>query len=325
MSIIVLKFGGSSLSDPDKFLFVAQKIISIEKKYSSNAVCVLSAPADITDNLIKASLKFSQNPREQDLLSSLGEQISVSLMAMALGKFSKKAISFNSWQLPIRGSGVFGNGEIKDVCTDKIYSALNENKTVLITGYQAINEKGEIITLGRGGSDLSAVTIARHIKADKCLLFSDVKGVFSANPSIVPDAIKLPYISYDEIIALSESTSQVRQIKAIEYAKRYKIKVNLASTMENDEGTLISEKNSGRVLSCMSISYVKRKATIKLIGPNIERNVVFYNSLKNLSKKYSIKIHSIHKDKNKIKVSVSKGHGRDLLLKIHSEFISLYN
>ncbi len=325
MPNIVLKFGGSSLSDSNKIFFVAEKIISLEKKYSSNAVCVLSAPADITDNLIKASLKFSKNPREQDALTSLGEQISVSLMAMALEKLSRKAISFNSWQLPIRGKGPFGNGEIKDISTEKIYSALNEKKTVLITGYQAINEKGEIITLGRGGSDLSAVTMAKHIKADKCFLFSDVKGVFSANPTIVPEAIKLPYISYDEIIALSESGTEVRQLKAIEYAKKHKIKVNLAGTVEKDEGTLISERNSGRILSCISISHLKQRSIISLIGPNIQSNTTFSNSLKNLAQKYTIKIYSIQQGKNKININVPKEQGRDLLLKIHREFINLIN
>ncbi|GAB4028597.1 MAG: hypothetical protein Fur0012_01260 [Elusimicrobiota bacterium] len=321
MRPIVLKFGGSSLNDREKFLFIARKIISIKKKYRAPVACVLSAPAEITDNLLKTSSRFKPNIREQDALACLGEQLSVSLMAMAIGDLGHKAISFNSWQLPIKGRGEFGNGEIISVGLSKIKKAFLQGKIVLITGFQAINKSGEIMTLGRGGSDLSAVALSRFLNAEKCFLFSDVKGVYSANPSVVSEAIKLPTVSYDEIIALAETGTEVRQLKAVKYAREHNIKIHFASSIGKDEGTLISSTASERKVSCLSFSQNEDMAMIAIIGRNVEKNIQINKALFEIARKAGIKILSIKKGPSRIIASALTERARELLLAIHKKFI----
>lgn len=321
MRPIVLKFGGSSLSDREKFLFAAKKIISFKKKYRTPVACVLSAPAEITDNLLKTSSRFKQNNRERDAVAAIGEQLSVSLMAMAVGDLGHKAISFNSWQLPIKGRGEFGNGEIISVGLSRIKKAFLRGEIVLITGFQAINNSGEVMTLGRGGSDLSAVALSRFLNAEKCFLFSDVKGVYSANPAMVPQAVKLPAVSYDEIIALAETGTEVRQLKAVKYARKHNIKIYFASSLGKDEGTLISSAACERKVSCLSFSQNGDMAMIAMIGRDIEKNINIEKSLFEIAGRDGIKIISFKKDSDRIIAGTLPESGRQLLLAIHKKFI----
>jgi len=285
--ILVLKFGGSSLSDSEKILFVAQKIAYFYKK--KHKVCaILSAPADITDNLISLSKskKFKIIPRELDALISCGEQISIALMAMALKKINISAISLNSFQIPICGSGKFQNGKIREINAENIKKELR-HKVVLIPGFQAINEKKEIITLGRGGSDLSAIAMAHFLKADSCVLFTDVDGVYSANPSIIPDAVKLTEISSQELMNLAKLGLEVRQLKSLEFARKEKVDLYLSSTISKGKGTLISYREP-------------RDPRINIIF-NKDKEIFITGYMPYKAKDFNLKIKKL--TKNKIKIS----------------------
>lgn len=317
---LVFKFGGSSLADSSKFFHLASKIALTRKKQKRPLACVLSAPADITDDLIKISKVFKPIPREQDMLISVGEQISVSLMAMALKKLGVPAVSFNAFQLPIEASGRHKKAQIKKVSTKKIKDAFSKGKTVLITGFQGILENSDIATLGRGGSDLSAVVIAKFLKAEKCFLFSDVKGVYSANPSIVSSASPLKKISYDELIALAQEGCEVRQLKSIIYAKKEAIKLQLVSSWEKGEGTLISNEYSGREVSCINLSYRRQIGRIALVGPNPQRNPEIKRSIENLCIKKKIELLSFSKSKNKLICFCNANNAERLTRELHSLF-----
>ncbi len=299
-SPLVLKFGGSSLADSSKFFHAASKIAAIKKKENRPIACVLSAPADITDDLLKISKAFVQIPREQDALACVGEQISAALMAMALKKLGVPAVSFNAFQLPIEARGKYQKAEIKSVGTEKIKAAFSKGKTVLITGFQGILENSDIATLGRGGSDLSAAVIAKFLKAEKCFLFSDVRGVYSANPSIVSSARPLEKISYDELIALAREGCEVRQLKSVIYAKKEGVKLQLASSWEKSGGTLISNENSGREISCINLSYSPNIARAALIGPNPQKNPGLKKAVKDLCLKKKIRLFSFSQAKNRL-------------------------
>lgn len=241
-SIVVLKFGGTSLKDATRFKKVAERI----KGYTQNhkVVVVVSAPGDLTDELIKMAEEVSPNPhpREMDMLLSTGEQISIALLSIALRDIGVKTISLTGPQAGIFTDEHHTRARIKYIKPDRILRNLEENDVVVVAGFQGLNPYDDIVTLGRGGSDLTAVALAESLKTKYCEIFTDVDGIYTADPRIVPEAKKLKAISFDEMLELADVGSQVMMARSIEVAKKYRIKIHVRSSFTMEEGSMIDEK-----------------------------------------------------------------------------------
>lgn len=243
MNTIVLKFGGSSVADNIKLNVVAEKIISM-KKEAKNIVVVVSAQGKTTDRLISEEKEITKKPnkREHDVLVSTGEQITIAKLAMTLQELGYKAISLAGWQIPIITTSEFGNAKIKYVNTKTILDLFEEKYIVIIAGFQGIDEKLNITTFGRGGSDTTAVAVAAALKADKCEIFTDVDGVFSSDPRIVEDVKKLEKVSYDEMLELSSMGAKVLHNRCVEIGKKYNLPIIVKSTFEEQsDGTVVTD------------------------------------------------------------------------------------
>lgn len=241
MSIIVQKFGGTSLADSEKIKNVARAIIK-EKLKGNSVVTIVSAMGHTTDHLIKLAGEITNTPseREMDMLLSTGEQVSTALLAMAIQAQGHDAISLNGWQVGIITEGNHLRARILDVKTEKLMQCINEGKIIIVTGFQGVSKNGEITTLGRGGSDTSAVALAAALKADRCDIYTDVEGVYTADPRIVPTAQFLKEISYEEMLELARVGANVLHPRSVETAKQFKVPMRVRSTFKLDNlGTLI--------------------------------------------------------------------------------------
>jgi len=241
--LIVQKYGGTSVANIERIKKVAQRIYSYWKK-GIKLVVVVSAMGDTTDELIHLAEKINPRPseRELDMLLSTGEQISSALLAMALHKKGIPAVSFTGPQVGIITDKFHTQAKILKIEAERIKSALKKGKVVVVAGFQGQTTEREIATLGRGGSDLSAVALAGVLKADLCEIYTDVEGIYTADPRIVKKAKKLPCISFDEMLELASRGAQVMQTRAVEVAKKYNIKLVVRSSFSNKEGTIIMEK-----------------------------------------------------------------------------------
>ncbi len=268
MALIVQKYGGASLATPEKMLFVADRIIK-EKKKGNKMVVVVSAPGDTTDNLIDFAHKLSKNPneRELDMLLSTGEQQSIALISMALIDKGYKAKSFTGAQVGIVTDKIHTKARILKIKgINKIKEALKQGYIAVIAGFQGVTEEEDITTLGRGGSDLTAVAIAQALKADACEFLKDVKGVFTANPGIVKDARKIEVLSYDEMMELASDGAEVLQNRSVEYAKNYNVKLHVRGTFTEEKGTIITKEDEIMEKVVVSgITYNKKEAKISLL------------------------------------------------------------
>lgn len=242
MALIVAKFGGTSVASPERIQKVAKRLI--EKKQAGNdVVAVVSAMGKTTDELVglAAALNNAPSPREMDMLLSTGEQVSMSLLAMAIQARGYKAISFTGWQAGIETDCVFSHAKIENIKIKRIKEALKEGYIVVVAGFQGLSHDGDITTLGRGGSDTTAVALACGIRADVCEIYSDVEGIYSADPRVAPRARKLDVISYDDMLELSSEGAGVLQSRAVEFARKYKVVIHSRSAFSDAEGTLIKE------------------------------------------------------------------------------------
>ncbi|MDO4280637.1 MAG: aspartate kinase [Peptococcaceae bacterium] len=237
MALIVQKYGGTSVADPDRVKFVAEHIAKT-KRAGNDVVVVVSAPAGMTDDLTHRALKISEmpNPREMDMLLSTGEQISIALTAMALQELGVPAISFTGPQVCIRTDDAHQKARIVDINANKIGKELSDGKVVVIAGFQGIDTHDEITTLGRGGSDTTAVAIAAAIGADVCEIYTDVDGVYTADPRVVPNATKLAKISYDEMLELASLGAKVLHPRSVEVAKIHDVKLAVRSSFNTHIG-----------------------------------------------------------------------------------------
>ncbi|MBQ0098685.1 MAG: aspartate kinase [Oscillospiraceae bacterium] len=242
MSLIVQKFGGSSVKDAEHVFNVAS-IVTNKYKNGDDVVVVVSAQGDTTDDLIAKANEINENPtaREMDMLLSSGEQISASLLAMAIQKLGCPAISLTGWQAGFQTSSAHTSARIKDVTAERIKRELENKKIVVVTGFQGISRYDDITTLGRGGSDTSAVAIAAAMNADLCQIYTDVEGVYTADPRKVEGAIKLDEISYDEMLELATLGAQVLNNRSVEMAKKYNIELEVLSSLTNKPGTIVKE------------------------------------------------------------------------------------
>ncbi len=245
MRLIVKKFGGSSVADAEKVFNVA-KIIKESYDEGNAIVTVVSAQGDTTDDLIAKAAQINERPskREMDVLLSSGEQISMSLLAMALEKLGCPVISLCGWQAGVKTNSKHGMARIKHIDTERVHRELDKRKIVILAGFQGINRYDDITTLGRGGSDTSAVAMAAALGADLCQIYTDVAGVFTADPRIVPTASKLDDISYDEMLELASLGANVLHNRSVEIAKKFNIKMEVLSSLTKERGTIVKEVNS---------------------------------------------------------------------------------
>lgn len=241
--LIVKKFGGSSVANKERILNVAERIIE-DYKAGHQIIVVLSAQGDTTDELLKKASQVSAKPskREMDMLLTTGEQQSVALMAMAIEDKGYPAVSLNAFQVGMETTRSYSNARLKDIASSRIETELERRNIVLVTGFQGINRYEDYTTLGRGGSDTTAVALAAALKADRCEIYTDVDGVYTADPRIVKGAVKLPEISYDEMLELAALGAKVLHNRSVELAKKYNVELVVRSSLNRSEGTLVKEE-----------------------------------------------------------------------------------
>ena len=241
--LIVQKYGGSSVANPEMIINVAKRVVSYKSK-GYDVVVVVSALGDTTDELLELASQISKSPseRELDMLISTGEQVSVALLAMAVHKLGKEAISFTGAQVGIMTDDSHTKARIIDVNTKRIRRELSKGRVVIVAGFQGINMDQEITTLGRGGSDMTAVALAKVLGANMCEIYTDVDGVYTADPRIVKDAKKLDRISYEEMLEFASLGAQVLQARSVEVASKFNIPIHVRSSFSDKEGTLITKE-----------------------------------------------------------------------------------
>ncbi|MGG0285636.1 aspartate kinase [Peribacillus butanolivorans] len=243
MALIVQKFGGTSVGSVEKIKNVANRVIE-EAENGNEVVVVVSAMGKTTDELVYMAQDISKTPskREMDMLLTTGEQVTISLLTMALIEAGREAISFTGWQAGMQTESVHGNARILNIDASRIQAQLQAKKIVVVAGFQGNDANGEITTLGRGGSDTTAVAIAAALNADRCDIYTDVTGVFTTDPRYIKDARKLQSISYDEMLELANLGAGVLHPRAVEYAKNHQIPLEVRSSMEKEAGTTIEEE-----------------------------------------------------------------------------------
>jgi len=268
MALVVMKFGGSSVGDTERMKRVAQRIAD-KKREGHQVVVVVSAMGDTTDDLIDLAKKLSDHPspREMDMLLTTGEQVSVALLSMALQSLGVPAVSYTGWQVGMITNNQHGKARITDIRPKRILDSLADDQVVIVAGFQGMTEDGEITTLGRGGSDTTAVALAAAIKADLCEIYTDVDGVYSTDPRIVKHARKLNEISYDEMLELANLGAAVLHPRAVEYAKHYRVNLVVRSSFTEHEGTLVKEEAAmEQGIVVRGIAYDKNVARISIMG-----------------------------------------------------------
>ncbi len=244
MSLIVQKYGGSSVANAEKILRVAQRVVKT-KKAGNNVVVVVSAMGDMTDDLIDLSKQINPDPeeREMDMLLATGEQVSIALLAMAIHKLGHEAVSFTGPQVGIITDEFHSKARIQNISPDRIKKALAQGKIVIVAGFQGQTPSGEITTLGRGGSDLTAVALAVALKAKHCEIYTDVDGIYTADPRVIPEASKMDVATYDEILELASLGAKVMHSRSIEVGKKFNMPIWVCNSHKEVKGTLITKEN----------------------------------------------------------------------------------
>ena len=303
MALIVQKFGGSSVADVDRVRHVAG-IITDTYKAGNDVVVVLSAQGKTTDKLLAMAREYNPNAskRELDQLLSTGEQQSVALCAMMIQSMGYPVVSLNAWQVGFKTNSTYGDARIKKIETDRIHNELAQHRIVIFTGFQGINKWDDTTTLGRGGSDTSAVALAAVLRADKCQIYTDVDGVFTADPNKVPSARKIDAITYDEMLELATLGAKVLHNRSVEMAKRYHVNLEVLSSFTGHPGTIVKE-----VVKKMEKSHVsgvakdKDVARLALVALENRPGVAFkvFSLLANAKINVDIILQSIGRDESK--------------------------
>jgi aspartate kinase len=276
VALIVQKFGGSSVADAEKINRVAG-IIKDTYDAGNSVIVVLSAQGDTTDDLIDKAHEINPAPskREMDMLLSTGEQISIALCAMALEKLNVPVVSLTGWQVGMRTDSSYSSARIKSVATERIRAELDRKRVVLVAGFQGVNKFDDVTTLGRGGSDTTAVAIAAKLHADLCQIYTDVTGVFTADPRLVPTAHQLAEITYDEMLELASLGAQVLHNRSVEMARRYGVNLEVLSSYERKPGTKVKEVVKMEETKISGIAKDSNIARIALVGLKDEPGVAF--------------------------------------------------
>ena len=276
MSLIVQKFGGSSVRDAERIRNVAG-IIAETYLQGNDVIVVLSAQGDTTDDLIAKAKEVNLHPskREMDMLLSTGEQISVALCAMALEAMGLPCVSLTAWQVGIQTTKVHSDARIKKIDTERIKSELDQHRIVLVTGFQGVDRLGDVTTLGRGGSDTSAVALAAAFRADLCQIYTDVDGVYTTDPHIVPNARKLDEITYDEMLELASQGAGVLHNRSVELAKKFRVDLEVLSSLERKPGTKVKEVTKVEKTTIAGVAKDTSIARVALIGLQHNPGVAF--------------------------------------------------
>ena len=310
MDTIVMKFGGSSVADDDRLKIVAQKIIDMYDK-ENNIVVILSAQGKTTDKLISEASELykklengdlTPNPivfREMDMLLSSGEQISIAKLSILLNGMGYKAISLTGWQAGILTNNTNQNAIIKNIDTTRILKELDDRKIVIVAGFQGFNENLDITTLGRGGSDTSAIAIAATLNAKECYIFSDVDGVYTADPNKVENAKKLPALSYSEMMEISSEGAKVLHNRCAEIGDKFKIPIITKSTFNNKAGTIITD-----IIEENTIKSVVKKdiSRISIVGNGIIRNTKFIKKVIDIIENEKLEMLEFNVSESKISI-----------------------
>ena len=315
MSLIVQKFGGTSVRDAERVMNVA-KIVTDTYAKGNDVVVVVSAQGDFTDVLVEKQEEINPNAsrREKDMLLAAGEQISIALLAMAIEKLGYHAVSLLGWQAGFETSSAHTSARIKRVDPSRIKAALDKRNIVIVAGFQGLSRFGDITTLGRGGSDTSAVAIAAAMHADLCQIFTDVEGVYTADPRKVPNAKKLKEISYDEMLELATLGAQVLNNRSVEMAKKYGIELEVLSSMARASGTIVKEKPKMEKMLISGVAKDADIARISVIGVPNYPGLAFKMFSKLSKKKINVDIilQSIGHDGTKdISFTVAKDRGKE--------------
>lgn len=276
MSLIVQKFGGSSVRDAQRIRNVAG-IIAETYLEGNDVLVVLSAQGDTTDDLIAKAEEINSHPskREMDMLLSTGEQISVALCAMALEPMGLPCVSLTAWQVGIQTTAVHGDARIKRIDSERVQAELDQHRIVLITGFQGMDRAGDVTTLGRGGSDTSAVALAAAFRAKLCQIYTDVDGVYTADPRIVPNARHLDEITYDEMLELASQGAGVLHNRSVELAKKFRVDLEVLSSLERKPGTKVKEVTKVEKTTIAGVAKDTSIARIALIGLRHNPGVAF--------------------------------------------------
>ena len=267
MGLIVQKFGGSSVANAERVMNVA-KIITDTYKKGNDVVAVVSAQGDTTDDLIAKAAEINSNPskREMDMLLTAGEQISTALLAMAIESLGYPAVSLLGWQAGFRTDSSYSSARIKKIDTGRLKTELGNKKIVIVAGFQGINNAEDMTTLGRGGSDTSAVALAASLHADKCQIYTDVDGVYTADPRKVKNAIRLKEITYDEMLELATLGAQVLNNRSVEMAKKYNVEIEVISSLNPIPGTMVKETAKMEKMLVRGVTKDSDTSRISLIG-----------------------------------------------------------
>ena len=316
MDTIVMKFGGSSVANNERLKLVADRIIDLYDK-DNNIVVILSAQGKTTDKLIQEAMELSKNTedREMDMLLSCGEQISIAKLSILLNDMGYKAISLTGWQAGIFTNDTNQNAIIEDIDTTRILNELKQRKIVIIAGFQGYNEKLDITTLGRGGSDTSAIAIAAALKAKECYIFSDVDGVYTADPNKVQNARKLSALSYNEMTEISSEGAKVLHNRCAEIGEKYKIPIITKSTFNNKSGTIITD-----IIEENTIKSVIKKdiSRVSIVGNGIVRNTDFIKKVIDIIEQNKLEILNLNVSESKISIDFKNIVSDEILNKINS-------
>ena len=300
MDTIVMKFGGSSVADNERLKIVAQKIIDLYNK-ENNIVVILSAQGKTTDKLINEAIQLSENTkdREMDMLLSSGEQIAVAKLSILLNGLGYNAISLTGWQAGILTNNTNQNATIENIDTTRILNELTQRNIVIVTGFQGYNENLDITTLGRGGSDTSAVAIAAALNAKECYIFSDVDGVYTADPNKIENAKKLSALSYNEMMEISSEGAKVLHNRCVEIGEKFKIPIITKSTFNNKAGTIITD-----IIEENTIKSVVKKdiSRISIVGNGIIRNYECIRKILDIIEKNKLEMLEFDVSESKISV-----------------------
>ena len=310
LELIVQKFGGTSVANAEKIMNIAKRVASTYKKGNS-VVVVVSAQGQTTDELIDKAMEVNKSPskREMDMLLSTGEQISIALMAMAIESLGCPAVSMTGYQAGIFTNSVYGNARIKNINTERIFRELDKRNIVIVAGFQGYNKYDDITTMGRGGSDTTAVALAASLNADLCEIYTDVDGVYTSDPRIVKNAVKLKDISYDEMLELASLGANVLHNRSVEMAKKYGIKLVVRSSFNDNEGTIVKEVDLVEKMLVRGVTRDDDVARISVMGIEDKPGKAFqlFSLLSKENVNVDLIIQSIGKDDIKnISFTVSK-------------------
>lgn len=319
MALIVQKFGGSSVADANRVRNVANRVVETANA-GNKVVVVVSAQGDTTDDLIEKAMEINPNAskREMDMLLSSGEQISIALLAMAIQKIGHPVVSLTGWQAGFRSNAAHSNARISRINTERIETELDRGNIAVVAGFQGINKYDDITTLGRGGSDTSAVAIAAALHADKCEIYTDVDGVYTADPRIVKDAKKLSEITYDEMLELASLGANVLHNRSVEMAKKYNVPLEVKSSFEKVDGTVVKEVTSMEKMLIRGVTRDNDVARIAVIGVENTPGIAFriFSALAKENINVDMILQSVGRNgKKDIAFTVTKAH-KDETLKV---------